>query len=105
PSLHDALPIYGQLDGHAVGMQAVMQHLHAAEEIGAHRVHLVDIDHAGNLVLVRLTPDGLALGFNAALGRQNGDRAVQDAQAALNLNGKVNVAGGVNDVDAVAVLR
>ena len=94
----------GQLDGHAVGMQAVVQHLHAAEEVGAHGVHLVDVDHAGDLVLVGLTPDSLALGFDTALGGQNGDRAVQHAQGTLNFNGEVDVARGVDDVDAVAVL-
>ena len=93
----------GQLDGHGVGVQAVVQHLHAAEEVGAHGVHLVDVDHAGDVVVVRLAPDRLGLGLDAALGGQDGHRAVQHAQRTLDLNGEVNVAGGVDDVDAVTV--
>ena len=93
-----------QLDGHTVGMQAVMQHLHAAEEIGTHGIHLVDVNHAGNLVLVSLTPDGLRLRLNAALGSQNGHRTVQDAQGALDFNGEVHVARGVDNIDTMTVL-
>ena len=39
-------------------------------EIGAHDVHLVDIRHTRNMVFVRLTPHGLGLGLNAALGAE-----------------------------------
>ena len=103
-ALEGVLTADGQLDGHAVGVQAVVQHLDAVEEVGAHGVHLVDVDHAGDLVLVRLAPDRLGLGLDAALGGQNGDRAVQHAQRPLDLNGEVHVARGVDDVDAMAVL-
>ncbi len=56
------------------------------------------------MVLVGLTPDRLGLGLDAALGAQDGDRAVQHAQRALDLDREVHVAGGVDDVDAVPVL-
>jgi hypothetical protein len=52
-------------------------------EVRAHDVHLVDVDHAGDMIVVGLTPDGLGLGLHAALGAQNGHRAVQHAQRAL----------------------
>ena len=93
-----------QLDGHTVGVQTIMEHLNAAVEIGTHGIHLVDVDHAGNLVLVSLTPNGLRLRLNATLGGQNGNRAVQNAQGTLNLNSEVNVARGVDDVDTMTVL-
>ena len=94
----------GQLDGHAVGMQTIVQHLDAAEEVSTHGVHLIDVHHTGDLVLVSLTPDGLRLRLDTALGSQNGHRTVQHAQGTLNLNGEVHVARGVDDVDAVTVL-
>ena len=103
-ALEGVLTADGQLDGHAVGVQAVVQHLDAVEEVGAHGVHLVDVDHAGDLVFICLTPDRLGLGLDAALGSQNGDRTVQHAQRALHLDGEVDVARGVDDVDAMAVL-
>ena len=77
-----------------------MDHVQHVVEIGAHDVHLVDVDHPGDLVVVRLTPYGLGLGLHAALGAHNGHRTVQHAQRALHLHGEVHVARGVDDVDA-----
>ena len=94
----------GQLDRHAVGVQTIMQHLDAAEEVGTHGIHLVDVNHAGDFVLISLTPNGLRLRLDTALSSQNGHRTVQDAQGTLDLNSKVHVARGVDDVDAVTVL-
>ena len=94
----------GQLNGHAVGMQTIVQHLDAAEEVSTHGIHLVDVHHTGDLVLVSLTPDGLRLRLDTALSSQNGHRTVQHAQRTLNLNSEVHVARGVDDVDAVTVL-
>ena len=94
----------GQLDGHAVGVQTIVQHLDAAEEVSTHGVHLVDVHHTGDFVLISLTPDGLRLRLDTALSSQNGHRTVQDAQRTLDLNREVNVARGVDDVDAVTIL-
>ena len=63
-----------------------------------------DVHHAGDFVLISLTPDGLRLRLDTALSSQNGHRAVQNAQGTLDLNGEVNVARGVDDVDAVTIL-
>ena len=54
----------------------------------------------GTLIVVSLTPNGLRLGLNAALCAEDGHRAVQHAQGALHLDGEVNVARGVDDVDS-----
>ena len=93
-----------QLDRYAVSVQTIVQHLDAAEEVGTHGIHLVDVDHTGSLVLVSLTPSGLRLGLDTALSSQNGHRTVQHAQRTLNLNSEVHVARGVDDIDAVTVL-
>ena len=42
--------------------------------------------------------------LDTALSSQNGHRTVQNAQRTLNLNSEVNVARGVDDVDAVTIL-
>ena len=93
-----------QLDRHAVSVQTIMQHLDAAEEVGTHGIHLVDVHHAGDFVLISLTPNGLRLRLDTALSSQNGHRTVQDAQGTLDLNSKVHVARSVDDVDAMTVL-
>ena len=73
------------------------------EEVGAEAVHLVDEAHAGDVVLVGLAPDRLGLGLDAGDAVEHGDGAVEHAQRALDLDGEVDVAGRVDDVDAVVV--
>ena len=85
------------------GLKAVFHHLHGAVEVGADAVHLVDEAHARHVVLVGLTPHGLGLRLNASNRVEHGDGAVEHAQRALYLDGEVNVARGVDDVDAVVV--
>ena len=90
-----------QLDRQRVGAEPVVHRLHRVEEVGAGAVHLVDVGEARDLVLVGLAPDGLRLGLDAGDGVEDGDRAVEDAQAALDLDREVDVAGRVDDVDPV----
>ena len=67
-ALEGILAADGQLDGHGVALQAVVDHLQNVEEISAHDVHLVDVDHTGDFIVVGLTPHSLGLGLHAALG-------------------------------------
>ena len=90
----------GELDRHGVALQAVLDHVQHVEEVRAHDVHLVDVNHAGNMVGVGLPPDSFGLGLHAALGAQDGNTAVQHPQRPLHLYGEVHVARGVDDVDA-----
>ena len=90
----------GQLDDERGGARRVADHVDAAVEVRADPVHLVDEADARDAVLVGLTPDGLGLGLDAGDGVEHGDRAVEHAQRALHLDGEVDVAGGVDDVDA-----
>jgi hypothetical protein len=71
------------------------------EEVGADAVHLVDEAHARHAVLVGLAPHGLGLGLHAGDPVEHRDRAVEHAQRTLDLDGEVDVAGGVDDVDAM----
>ena len=86
----------GERDGR---VEAVLDHVDAAEEVGTDAVHLVDEAHARHVVLVGLTPDGLGLGLDPGDGVEHRDRAVEHAQRPLDLDGEVDVAGRVDDVD------
>ena len=86
-----------------VGVQPVAHHVDAAEEVGARAVELVDEAHARNAVLVGLAPHGLGLRLDAGDTVVHGDRTVEDAQRPLDLDGEVDVAGRVDDVDRVVL--
>ena len=73
------------------------------EEVGAHAVILVDERDAGDVEVAGLAPHGLGLRLNTGNGIEHGDGTVENAQGALDLGGEVHVAGGVDDLDAVAL--
>jgi hypothetical protein len=99
PSSLSSAPI-GKLHGHRDRAGAVLDHLHAVEEVGADLVHLVDEDDARNLVAVGLAPDGFGLRLDTGVGVEQRDRAVEHGQRTLDLDGEVDVAGRVDDVEA-----
>ena len=80
-------------------VEAVADHVDAAVELGAGAVQLVDEADARDAVAVGLTPHRLGLRLDAGDAVEHGDRAVEDAQRTLDLDGEVDVAGGVDDVD------
>ena len=57
----------------------------------------------GTLIAVALAPDGLGLRLHALVGVEHADRAVEHAQRALDLDGEVDVAGRVDDVEPLVV--
>jgi hypothetical protein len=61
-----------------VRAEAVDHRLHAAREVRADAVHLVDVRDARDLVLVGLAPDGLRLRLDAGDGVEQRDGAVED---------------------------
>ena len=91
------------LDRQRVGAEPVAHGLDGVEEVGAGAVHLVDVGDPRDVVLVGLAPDRLGLRLDAGDGVEERDRAVQDAEAALHLDGEVDVARRVEDVDPVVV--
>ena len=90
-----------QLDRDCIALEAILHHLDNIEEIRAHDVHLVDERHTRDMIVVRLMPNGLRLRLYAALCAEYGHRTIKDTQGALNLNGEVHVARGVDDVDTM----
>ena len=86
-----------------LGAEAVDDRLHAIFEVGAGAVELVDEAHPRHAVLVGLTPHRLGLRLNPGNAVETGNRAIEHAQRAFDFDGEVDVAGGVDDVDAVVV--
>ena len=91
------------LKRHRGGTETVMDHVDAAEEVGADTVHLVHEADTRNMIGVGLTPHGFRLGLNTGDGIENADGAVKHTQGAFNLNREVHVAGGIDDVDAAVL--
>ena len=92
-----------QLHADRAAADAGLDFLDAAVEVGADLVHFVDEDDARHIVFVGLTPDGLGLRLDALIAVENAYGAVEHAQAALDFDGEVDVAGRVDDVEALAV--
>ena len=95
------LGAHGDLRSHGGGGEALLHGVDSVEEVGAHAVELVDEGDARDVVVGSLTPDGLGLRLHAGHGVEHGHGAVEDAQAALDLGGEVNVTRGVDDLDDV----
>ena len=82
----------GQLNGDRIALKALFHHVDDSVEVSAHNVHLVNIDHSGNMILIRLSPDRLGLGLDAALSAKNCNRTVKNSQGALDLPYKTGYA-------------
>ena len=90
----------GHLNRNGVGLEPIFHHLHDTEKVGTEDIHFVDKGHTRNAIVVGLSPDRFGLGLNAALA-QNSYGTIEDAQGTFDLNGEVDVAGRVDDVDAM----
>ncbi len=90
-----------QLKWNSLCAKAVVNHLHATLKVRADTVHLIDEADTRNAVSVSLTPNGFRLWLNASNCVEYTNGAVKNTQGTFNFNGEVNVAWGVNDVDAV----
>ena len=86
----------------AIQVQFVAQLLGDAEWIGAGSVAFVDEGDAGNLVAGHLPVDGNGLRLNTAHRAEDQHRPVKNTQGAFNLDGEIDVAGGVDDVDVAS---
>ena len=84
-----------------IGLELRDDLIEGALEVGADAVHLVDEADARHAVLVGLAPHGLGLRLDAGDRVEHGNRAVEHAQRALDFGREVDVAGRIDDVDAV----
>ena len=92
---------HGELQRERPPAEAIPDHPHAADEIGAGPIHLVREDHARDLVAVRLAPHRLRLRLYAGNRIQQRNRAVEHTQRPFDLYREVDVSRSVDDVDAV----
>src|SRR5208283_4180645 len=90
-----------QLDGHRVAAQPGLDLLDTAQKVGARAVHLVDERDPRHPVLVHLAPHRFGLWLHPRDRAVHRYRRVQHPQAALHLDGKVDVPRCVDDVDPV----
>ncbi len=91
----------GPLHEDGVGREAFADFVDDVADLRAGAVELVDEGEARHAVAVGLPPHGLALRLHARHAVEDDDRAVQHAEAALDLGREVDVAGGVDEVDLV----
>src|SRR5438552_14475686 len=89
------------LDRYRIAFEPVLYLPVHAKEIGADPVHLVDERQTRHAVLVSLAPYGLRLRLDAADGVIHHHHAIKYPHGAFNLDGEIDVARGVDDVDAV----
>ncbi|GJD04898.1 hypothetical protein ColKHC_13723 [Colletotrichum higginsianum] len=92
----------GDLDGGGGDLELAVDLLDGLPGVGAHAVHLVHEADAGDVVALHLAVDGDGLTLDARDGAQDHDGAVEHAQSTLDLDGEVDVARGVDDVDVSA---
>src|SRR5580698_10672005 len=90
----------GNLDGDRLGVQALAQSVYGMLKISTHLVDFVDKANAGNPVLVSLAPDLLRLRLHSMDGVKYGDSTVEYPQRTLNFGREIDVARGVNNIDA-----
>src|SRR5207237_2087259 len=91
----------GQLDRDRPGAQARTDRVQRTVEVRPDAVHLVDEGDARYAIAVGLAPDRFGLGLDARDRVKNRDRAVEHAEAPLDLDREVHVPGCVYDVDRV----
>ena len=105
--IDDALEVVLQADGklhqHGVAVELVAKLLDDFVRIAAGAVHLVDEGQAGHAVSPHLAVDSQRLGLHAAHGAEDEDRPVQHAETSLDLDGEIDVARRIDEVDVVAV--
>jgi len=92
-----------QLNWNGVSAEALFDLLNHTQIVRTCAIHLVDENHAWHVVLVALSPDCFRLRFDTTHRTQNGDSAVEHAQAALYFNREVNVARRIDDIDSVLI--
>ena len=100
-ALELALRTDRKLDRNRLRAKTLHDVVETLEEIGAGLVHLVGEHDARDAILVALAPDGLGLRLDALVAVENDDGAVQHAQRTLDFDGEVDVARGVDDVEAL----
>ena len=91
---------HGNLQRNDVEPELLGQVLANAFGIGTGAVHLVDEGDTRHAITLHLHIDGDRLALHAAHGAKHHDRAIEHAQRPFDLDGEVDVAGRVDQIDA-----
>src|SRR5579885_2495658 len=89
------------LDRHGLRAKPITNHLNRAPEISANPVHLVDKTDTWHMIFISLPPDRFRLWLHASHCIKNHHATIQHTQGTLHLDGEVDVAGGVDDIDTM----
>ncbi len=93
----------GELHQNGVTIELAAELLDDLFGVAARAVHFVDEGNSRHAIAPHLAVDGERLGLHPAHGAKDEDRPVKDAEAALDLDRKIDVAGRIDEVDVVAV--
>ena len=92
-----------QLENQRPRPQPVLDLIDHPMKVRTDTIQFVDKNNTRHAVFVRLPPHGLRLWFDPANPTEDDNGAVQHAQAALHLGGKIHMAGRINDIDLMVV--
>ncbi len=93
------LPPDRKLQEHRVAAEPLAELLGHAQRVGPHAIELVDERQPRDVVAPQLAVDGQRLGLHAADAAEHQHRPVQHAEAPLHLDGEIDVAGRVDQID------
>ena len=99
------LSAYRDLNRNRIGNQFIPYTLDRHLEVRTYLVHFVYKTKTGKVVLLTLTPDGLALGLYSFTGIKDRNTSVKNTKRTLHLCGKINMTRGIDKIDLVTVPR
>lgn len=92
-----------ELQRHCNDVELLLQRAEGVVEVRTGTVELVDEDDARNVVTVSKAPVRFGLRLHAGHAFDHEDRAIEHAERTVDFDVEVDVARGVDDVDAVVV--
>src|SRR3989339_1213834 len=95
--------IFTERDLHANGFfrQTLLNSFKGVVERSAHAVEFIYKTNPWHMVFIRLTPNGFRLWFYASHPIENSHSTVENFQTSFHFSRKVDVARGIDDVDAM----
>ncbi len=88
------------MNGDGLGIEAFAEGIDGMLEIGAHLINFVDKTNSRHAVLIGLTPDFFRLRLHPMNCVKYRHSAIQNTQRPLHFSGEIDVARGVNNIDA-----
>ncbi len=93
----------GKLHQHGIAIELAAKLLDDLFGVAAGAVHLVDEGNTRHAVAAHLAVDRERLSLHAANGAEHEDRPVKHAEAALDFDSEIDVAGRIDEIDVEAI--